>query len=560
MPDLEAIRSGLSAFADAARCPLESWQARALDLATRTTVIVAPRQSGKSRSLGVLALWWAYRCGGQRVLIVSAGEEAARRLLGEVRRIAAGSPLLAGSVVDEQAGLLTLSNASEVRCVPASERQVRGWAVDLLLVDEAAMVADDLLLGAALPTTAARPDAKIVLASSAITAAGAFYDHAVRGERGGSEHVRTHRWALADCGWISPSTVAAARESMSAARFAAEYEGVFASGADALFTSAELAGVTVDYLLTPLAELRGPARLAAGIDWGSVHDRSVFTAIGRLPVPGRPVFGVACCHRWPEGFAADRVIEEVCSSEGHFQWVVAESNGLGQPLANPRSGLLWRRFQSRPAEAGGGVRRRTALVEEPAWLPKPKPKPRPAPRPPADRFVTSKISCHVTAESKAAAYSALRLLVGQERLLISASAEELLRELRLLRVDLSPGGTERIEASRGHDDCADSLALALLPYRRGGRAWSVRLAELAQSDRPVLAVPAALGGVPTAAAPSGLTVPRRPVWASVAGEQVTVPARLAADRERPSRALVDARRRVAAALHESNDQQEVHDG
>jgi hypothetical protein len=57
--------------------------------------------------------------------------------------------------------------------VPASERAVRRWSVDLLLVDECARVDDELLLGAAFPTTAARPDPRIVLAGSLVAAEGA---------------------------------------------------------------------------------------------------------------------------------------------------------------------------------------------------------------------------------------------------------------------------------------------------------------------------------------------------------------------------------------------------
>lgn len=71
MPDLAAARESLAAFADMAGRPLEPWKAGALELEVRITVIVAPRQSGKSLSLAVLALWWAFRRPGQRVLLVS---------------------------------------------------------------------------------------------------------------------------------------------------------------------------------------------------------------------------------------------------------------------------------------------------------------------------------------------------------------------------------------------------------------------------------------------------------------------------------------------------------
>lgn len=53
MPDLRRLRSDPQAFADAVGCPLSDWRADALRLDRRTTAIVAPRQSGKSRALGV---------------------------------------------------------------------------------------------------------------------------------------------------------------------------------------------------------------------------------------------------------------------------------------------------------------------------------------------------------------------------------------------------------------------------------------------------------------------------------------------------------------------------
>jgi len=172
MPDVARLRSNLYAFSRAIGVPLTRWQARSFALESFITTIVAPRQSGKSNSTNVVALHRAFRKPRQRVMIVSASEDAARRNLADIRRIAGASRILAGSLVTEQAGLVVLSNGSEIRSVPASERQVRGWSNDLLIIDEAAMVADDLALGAAFPTTAARPDSKIILASSPSTAAG----------------------------------------------------------------------------------------------------------------------------------------------------------------------------------------------------------------------------------------------------------------------------------------------------------------------------------------------------------------------------------------------------
>jgi hypothetical protein len=475
MTDTQLLRDDLGVFADTAKCSLTDWQLGALHLEQRISVIVAPRQSGKSRSLGALGLWWAFRKHEQRVLLISAGEESSRRLLAEIRAIVAASPLLRTSAVDEQAGLLTLSNGSEIRSVPASERQIRGWSVDLLLVDEAALVPDDLLLGAAMPTTAARPDARIVLASSATSASGAFYDHAVRGEAG-SEHVRTFRWALSDATWIAPSVIAAARDSMSEMRFRAEYEGVFASGQDALFSRQALDRVLSDRILHALDALEGPARVNGGVDWGAVNDRSVLCAIGR--VPGESVFAVICAHRWLAGAQFSEVTREIADSPAHFQTLTMETNGLGLPLAQETVRLMRER---RPEMGGGKAARFTIVSAVDAFTRRAAPqKYKPPQRERPTAFVTTKNLHHVTAPSKAATYSALRLLVDKQQLLIPRSAEDLIRELLMLRVDLNPSGGERIEASSGHDDMADSLALSLAPHRLDSGEWRTQISRLAE--------------------------------------------------------------------------------
>jgi hypothetical protein len=445
MRDVARARDDLSAFADLAGRPLAPWQADSLRLESRVTAIVAPRQSGKSRSLGVLAAHWAFKRPNQRVLIVSAGEDASRRLLADVRSLVTGSRLLRASIVDEQAQLIVLSNGSEIRSVPASERQIRGWSVDLLLVDEAALVSDDLLLGAAFPTTAARPDARIVLASSATVASGAFFDHVILG-RQGAAHVRAFAWRLVDASWISPSVIAAARASMSPARFAAEYEGEFASGADAMFSRALLDRATAEIVVPGFDGLAANAGLLGGVDWGATTDRSAVVALGRLLEPAG-LLAVMCAHAWPSGHPLDgqpgSVIASLVDRAGAFELLTAESNGLGLPLAQElerRVTRRWPRSRVKPVHTDGAV--------------------------------------------KAATYSAIRLALEQGRLVVPASAVELRRELLLLRVTLLASGGERIEASREHDDLPDALMLACGPYRDGGGAWRSRLGDMLEREPP----------------------------------------------------------------------------
>jgi Terminase large subunit, T4likevirus-type, N-terminal len=226
MPRPAELRTRLAVFAKATGLDLASWQVHSLALRKRMTVIVGPRQSGKSRGIAAKGLQWAFARPDQHVLAISAGEDASRRLL-RVCADAADNPLLGPSVLDEMAAELTLTNGSTIVSVPSSEAQIRGRSIDLLLVDEAEQVDPELLLSAALPTTAARPAARIVLAGSPGSPVGPFYEFACAGEQG-DDHVETFRWQLEDATWIQPTVIAAARAQLPAAAFAREYEGRFA--------------------------------------------------------------------------------------------------------------------------------------------------------------------------------------------------------------------------------------------------------------------------------------------------------------------------------------------
>jgi hypothetical protein len=296
MPDLATLRRDLLAFSIAIGQPLADWQADSLSLDRRTTTIVAPRQSGKSRALGVLALHRAFARPDQRVLVISAGEDASRRLLAEAAAVAVRSPLLSGSVVDENAGLLVLSNGSEIRSVPASERAIRGWSTDLLLIDEAAQVDDDLILGAALPTTAARPQARIVLAGSPGSPEGVFYDFA----ESESESVAVSRWSLEDAVWIAPEVVEQAREQLPPSVFAREMEGRFTDAGDETVIPREWIAEAQARSLQPGPVLFGAdvarggdetvmLRLAGGVArvaWAN-HDSDLMRTAGRIAQSAR---------------------------------------------------------------------------------------------------------------------------------------------------------------------------------------------------------------------------------------------------------------------------------
>lgn len=524
-------RTNIKAFALLVERPLTRRQAEAVALNTkhRFIVILAPRQGGKSDALALRAVMWAFTHPGETVLMVSASDESAKVTLDKARNIVKDAPMLNEALTEDFSALLRLSNGSQIRSVPQSERQIRGKTADLLIIDEAALVERDVFI-AAFGTVAARSrHAKIILASTANRTDGMFYD--LVQQAGVRDDVVLHHWTTDDCPWITPSFLESQRAVMSPTKYAAEYEGHFASGADALFSREMIERVTRDYASSPLASLVGPARVGAGIDWGATNDRSTFVGVARLPQAGDRVFGVVCAQRWDAGASLEEVvIPQIVASPAHVQRLSVETNGLGWMPTE----VLFRRWRERADAAGGGLESSHEAIHprdlDRLWrqlggagvqhngrtYPDRHlvPKPFPGQDAPPQAFETRLRAIHTTTEVKATAYSAMRLLVDRGALLLPRDATELRRELLLLRVELAQGGTEKVEAAIGHDDLADALAFALGPYRReGDKRWRTWLADLADPSMPV----------PTPAQHVPLGLPRRPVLQSLAGPQLTIP-------------------------------------
>lgn len=414
--DLDRAQEDLEAFANLIGRPLTTWQLEALRLDTRQTCLVAPRQTGKSWSLATLATWWAFRHPAQMVLIVSAGEMAAGRLLREIQRITT-HPLLKGSVTDETQSRVIVSSGSEIRSLPASERQVRGWSADLLIADECAFISEDLLTGAAIPTTMARPDARIVLASTPWGTDGAFYRIATAGLQPGNPVTRTFRWSLSQAPWVSPEAIQQLRESLSPLRFRAEVLGEWVPGGDSYFSHEDLLACTAAY---PLVRDGSGAPGVMGLDWGRQRDAHAIVVAGLLEDYGvnqRPVVIVPWCETSRRGY--DDQFAEIAdvASRWSLLAVRSETNGPGGPATD----LISRQL--------------TRDRVEPVFS---------------------------TQREKEAAYAKLAMLLEQHAIVLPDDPE-LLRQLGGIQAEPTISGGLRIAArtEKLHDDLPDALTLAV---------------------------------------------------------------------------------------------------
>jgi len=526
--DVDRSRDDLAAFAKLVGWPLAKWQAASLRLEARTSYIVGPRQSGKSRSAALVAAWRAFREPDHAVLIVSASELGAKRLLATIADLVTSSPVLSASVIDEQASLIRLTNGSTIRSVPASVKAIRGWSIDTLIFDEATELGDEII-DLATPTTAARADARVVFLSTAGAPVGRAYETFMAG-LGGSDLVRSHSWRLKDAKWISRAAIQHAKLTLPSWRFQAEYESEWLGSVDALFPPDLLRRCTASLELPELESLRGPARLLGGIDWADAgQDQTALVAMARVPARGNvhgPTYVAWLARLYEPGTEVTAVAREIAHAPARWTVLSPEVNGLGAGAAQ----VLRDEIRKRREGIEQMARIRGDDLLEIAM--------------PVSKWNATT----TTWERKADALGRLRGLAERGKLILARSGrggEDFMRQLAIVRVEHRQHSVA-IEAPTpsARDDAVDALYLASGSYSlRSHREPLNCLAQYAERHLPEPEL--SLGETVEV---GDLEVERQPHLLSVAGPEVTRPPG-SEPRDPRDEALAEISRQYRAAKH-----------
>lgn len=492
------LRDDFAAFAGALGVELWPHQVAAAGDPAFITSVAAARRTGKTTMLELLAAWVCFRQAGVQAVIVSATEDASRRVTESLGERLRSHRLTRGAVVDDFAARIRLANGSEILSVPPTHGKVRGLGrrVMLLVVDEAGFIPGErwsAMHYIALDNRA--QGSRIILAGTPWGPADHFFRRAFLAGRDGDPDHGSHHWTHAVNPNLDAAYLARMRERVAPSEYAAEVLGEWSDAAGALFPRELLDAHTADVDLPDLLDVPAPLRLPVGLDTGVSFDRSAAAAWARLPVgtlnPDReplPVF-VPLVKVWPVRTPILEPARELAALGERWSVITVETNGVGvgayQHLRELRGRTL------RPA----GRR----------WNP------------------------HATsAQSKAAGYGALLALLERGQVVLPRHPD-LLRQLAGLRFEQGERGMVRIgaEDAATHDDVADAVMLAAGPYRRDGeRALRVVLQHLAGARVPDGDVPQD-GEREVIETPAGLRVHRRAalqspaeareVWAPQAG-------------------------------------------
>lgn len=150
--------------------PLYDYQKEIINTAkdNRFTVAECSRQSGKTTAMTVFVLWYILFNPAKTVAILANKAETAREILGRIQLAYEHLPKwLQHGVVEWNKGSFELENGSRVIASATSSTNIRGFSINLLIIDEAAFIEGwDEFFTSVFPTISSGQSTKIILVST----------------------------------------------------------------------------------------------------------------------------------------------------------------------------------------------------------------------------------------------------------------------------------------------------------------------------------------------------------------------------------------------------------
>jgi len=223
------------AFAERLGINPDAWQAEILRSNAKRIIINCGRQTGKSTVAAILGLHTAIYRPGALVLLLSPSLRQSSELF---RKVADFYRKLGHEGPEPEAWSalrLELSNSSRIVSLPGKEQTIRGFSgVNLLIVDEAARVADELYF--AVRPMLAVSDGRLVLLSTPFGKSGFFYE---TWTQGGPEWLKI-KVTAEECPRISKAFLDEEKRSLHPWIYAQEYEADFEDAQTALIRAEAL--------------------------------------------------------------------------------------------------------------------------------------------------------------------------------------------------------------------------------------------------------------------------------------------------------------------------------
>ncbi|MBD3405089.1 MAG: hypothetical protein GF411_03000 [Candidatus Lokiarchaeota archaeon] len=416
------------------------YQVKILRDMSKNIAIRMGRQMGKTAATAIKALWYAFTRPEAStpqeqvtIVIIAPSQRQSKIMYNQIRSYIHANPILEASVIKSTQQTIKLDNNSVIYNFPVgdSAEKVRGFSINLLIVDEAAFIKQRIFT-AILPSLAGT-NGSLILIGTPASRTGLFYQAFYPGKDGSGVKLRfsTHWYPYSDAldvqrvdkngvplfdkdgnpiTQLSRDWIEYQYTSMSKGEFAQEFEAKFVDESLGYFTREDLIANVEDYSMEHVHD--GESVYAMGVDFAKYHDSYVALVIKR-DINGitRVVYTLEARNR---NYSETVPLTIKIAKRFRCRYVFCDSTGVGEPNAE--------------------------IIEKEL------------------KGISIVKSVNMSSLQKQIdMYSNLQRMFGEGVLKIPASNRELISQLSLVMRTITPSGRVKIEAAEGqHDDfCFD---------------------------------------------------------------------------------------------------------
>lgn len=287
------------------------------------------RQCGKTSTIAVKAIHFAFVHPGTTTLIVSPSLRQSMIMFDYVVGFVYGSEWLPASVVRKTRTVVELDNGSRIIALPCSVHKLRGHTADMIIVDEAAFVPDEIVINILNPMLATTGGVLILISTP--WGRNHFYKAFM------DPDFSVHKVRSSECPLIPAEFLKKQQEYMTKEAFLMEYEAEFIEAPRSYFRQ-DLISSCIDADLEFLDEDmfvgEGVARFVGdsymGVDLGKLKDYSAVAIVKREEDLVKLVF----LKEFPLETPYSHVIGWIVRAEPRFGFrkILVDKSGVGEAV------------------------------------------------------------------------------------------------------------------------------------------------------------------------------------------------------------------------------------
>ena len=250
------------------------YQSELLRSKSRRIVACWARQTGKTTAIAIKVVHFAFTNTKTSILIVSRGLRQSMIMFGVIENLVTTHLMLRKSVVKSTRTLIQLKNGSQIIALPCGPdgASLRGFTADLVVMDEAAFMPEDVIASVIFPMLATTNGSAVML-STPWGRDHVFY-RSFKNPNYWSQHVRAEQ-----CPRISKEFLEEQRRDIGELRYKMEYEAEFVEDENSFFRQDLIRECVDDYDLIDEDQLKVEGKVSGtyflGADFGKRVDYSV---------------------------------------------------------------------------------------------------------------------------------------------------------------------------------------------------------------------------------------------------------------------------------------------